>query len=349
MKKLLKILMKIFIILLICIALLLIKLTAGEYRPKDTVALEINGRSEGVVAPGDEMRLMTFNIGYGGLGRESDFFADGGTNVQPKDLELVQKNLTGISEIVDTIDADVYFFQEADLDSKRSYNLDETAWLMRPGFSWSHALNFSCDYVPYPLPPIGKVNSGIMTSTRYTPESSERIKLPSPFKWPVSTANLKRCLLVTRVPCGERELVLINLHLEAYDDGSGKAQQFEILTSICKAEYEKGNYVVAGGDFNCSFPGADEGLYPLIKTDNFTPGKIDISTLGSDWQAVFDESTPTCRLLDKPYDEASDDNQYYVIDGFILSPNVELLSVETLNAHFEFSDHNPVLLDLRLK
>ena len=38
-----------------------------------------------------------------------------------------------------------------------------------------------------------------------------------------------------------------------------------------------------------------------------------------------------------------------MIDGFILSPNVELTSVQTQDDGFRFSDHNPVLLNIRLK
>ena len=45
----------------------------------------------------------------------------------------------------------------------------------------------------------------------------------------------------------------------------------------------------------------------------------------------------------------SDATQHYVIDGFILSPNVELTGVQTQDDGFRFSDHNPVLLNIRLK
>lgn len=58
---------------------------------------------------------------------------------------------------------------------------------------------------------------------------------------------------------------------------------------------------------------------------------------------------PTCRLLNQPYDPDSEDTQYYVIDGFILSPNVELIGVETIDAGFVNSDHNPVYLEAALK
>ena len=54
---------------------------------------------------------------------------------------------------------------------------------------------------------------------------------------------------------------------------------------------------------------------------------------------------PTCRLLDQPYNENC---QLYVIDGFILSPNVRLESVQTQDLNFENSDHNPVRLQVTL-
>ena len=72
-----------------------------------------------------------------------------------------------------------------------------------------------------------------------------------------------------------------------------------------------------------------------------------LTSVTSEQVYVFDDSVPTCRLLNKPYDKES--AQHYVIDGFIISPNVELVSVGTVDAGFEFSDHNPVLMEIVLK
>ena len=59
---------------------------------------------------------------------------------------------------------------------------------------------------------------------------------------------------------------------------------------------------------------------------------------------------PSCRLLNQPYNPADVENtQYYAIDGFILSPNVELVAVEGVDLGFADSDHNPVLLSVKLK
>ena len=65
---------------------------------------------------------------------------------------------------------------------------------------------------------------------------------------------------------------------------------------------------------------------------------------------VYDLTVPTCRLLNQPYDPADTVNtQYYAIDGFLVSPNVEVSAVKTLDLGFENSDHNPVLLTVSLK
>ena len=64
----------------------------------------------------------------------------------------------------------------------------------------------------------------------------------------------------------------------------------------------------------------------------------------------MDPRVPTCRSLDRPYAGADpDDFQYYVIDGFIVSGNVSVERLETLDQGFVSSDHNPVLLQVTLK
>ena len=90
-------------------------------------------------------------------------------------------------------------------------------------------------------------------------------------------------------------------------------------------------------------------MYPNTHPDLWQAGVLERSALPAGFSFAFDLSAPTCRLLNQPYDPADTVNtQYYVIDGFILSPNVELESVETLSLGFENSDHNPVLLRVSL-
>lgn len=352
-KRILKILAILIGVVVLAAAAMIGYLSITEYKPaaEEQVSVVQSGEGEKLSAlDKSEFTVLTWNVGYCALGKESDFFMDGGDDVRPDSKSIVTKNYAGILQAIRNIDPDFLMLQEVDSDSHRSYNLDEVAGLRRDlgadgAAASAYALNYKCNFVPYPLPKtLGKVNSGLLTISDYAVTEAERVSLPCPFSWPMRVANLKRCLLVERIPIegSDKELVLVNLHLEAYDDGQGKTAQTRQLRTLLDAEYRKGNYVIAGGDWNQIFPETDN-TYPVLLT-NWIPGALDRADLGK-WNYAYDDSVPTCRLLNQPYDPAdSAHTQYYVIDGFMVSPNLTVKSVRTQDEQFAFSDHNPVLL-----
>ncbi len=352
MKKILSFLLKLLGILVLAAAILLGWLTATEFNPAPVEAAEVTRAGDvDMLKGGDSLTVLSWNVGYGGLGKDSDFFMDGGKDARSADEATVKAYLGGISAAIEESGADLVLLQEVDSDSSRTYGIDERSFLDRGMSCETYAMNYSCPFVPVPVPPIGKVHSGLYTMTDdLIIERAERISLPCPFSWPLRIANLKRCLLVSYLPIdgSEKQLVLVNLHLEAYDDGAGKIAQTKQLREFITGEYEKGNYVIAGGDFNQVFPGSLE-RYPNTHPENWEPGVLDADLLPAGWTLAYDLATPTCRLLNQPYDPADlEGTQYYVIDGLILSPNVELKNVETLDAGFANSDHNPVRLEVVL-
>lgn len=332
--------------------LLLGYLSVREYKPQAQEEVEITGTGTSTLSVGDSLSVLSFNIGYGALDKDHDFFMDGGETVTVESADIIQENMAGIISTINEANADVVFLQEVDVEAKRSYGINE-AEMLRDSFlgTSAFATNFLCDFIPYPLPEmIGKVNSGILTLSRFGAESATRIALPTSFKWPVRLCQLKRALLVQRIPLegSDKELVIINVHLEAYDDGSGKAKQTEILTQLLMEEYEKGNYCIAGGDFNQNFPTVDPNLYPVYDDTYFEAGTLEADILPEGWTFATDATTPTSRLLSGPYDQTNPETQYYVIDGYILSPNIVVEEVETLDKGFTYSDHNPVKLKVTL-
>ncbi len=345
---------KILIAMLALIGLLVLALggallycTAKEYSPDEIEAVNVPNGSR-TVAAGSELTIVSYNTGFASLGETSDFFMDGGEMVRMGSEQEVLANMEGIvCELVD-IDADIYLLQEVDSDAKRTYSVDQTAYYSDMlGMPYAYALNYSAGFVPYPFNDmIGHVNSGIATYTNIGASEAYRMSLPVPFAWPVRLFNLKRCLLVTRIPVqgSDRELVVINLHIEAYDDGEGKAAQTEELFSLLEEEAAKGNYCIAGGDFNQTFPGAH--YYEPIAEGVWMPGTMP-EELPEGYAFAVDDSLPTSRLLDRPY-VGNPDPQYYIIDGFIVSSNIEVMSVETLDTDFVYSDHAPIKLVIRL-
>lgn len=328
-------------------------LSLTEYKPADREKTEVLTGASKELNPDEEISLLTFNIGYGALGDNADFFMDGGKSVYTADENRVNKNLEGILGEVKSINPDIVLFQEIDRSSSRSRKINEYKKFSSEmaGYDFSFANNFKVAFLPYPVPPIGKVDSGIATASAFRVKSAERVQLPIPFSWPMRMANLKRCVLISRIPVknSDRELVLFNLHLEAYDSGEGKTEQTKMLAELLKAEREKDNYVIAGGDFNQIFSNADKNAYKT-KAGLWAPGEIDISAFGDGFTFLMDEKTPTCRSLDKAYKGADKKTfQYYLIDGFIVSDNISVNLLQTQNLDFVCSDHNPVLLKAVLK
>ena len=353
------------------VLILLAVLTVTEFKPDDVEDISVvagvvesggTDTEEGsekldvkTIADGDGIKIMTWNTGYGALGETADFFMDGGKSVSSSDKETVQENLEAISNQIKETDPDVVFLQEVDLDSKRSYYINELDTITESltGYNSSFAENYKTLYVPYPLPTIGKVDCGLATLSKYEVTDCKRISLPCPFSYPMRLCNLKRCLMVSRVPIegSDKELVLVNLHLEAYDDGEGKAAQTAQLKELLEEEADKGNYVIAGGDFNQEFSNYDNSAYPVINDEVWTPGEIDTDEFSCGLSFVTDNSTPSCRSLDRPLkgnDASPDKFQYYMIDGFIVSDNLSLESVKTLDLGFKNSDHNPIVMEMTL-
>lgn len=355
--KVLKVILLIILILVLAFVAFLAVGAIKEWKPADREKAEMytakeKDRTKKDVETGKEYSLLSYNIGYAGLGEEADYFLDGGSDVIAKDKATVENNLKNIEAQIVRENADFTCIQEVDRDSKRSYFIDEKNYLdEKLNMDSAYADNFKTFYIPYPLKQTtGKVRAGLYTASKYNLESGERISLPVPFKWPIRMFNLKRCLLVNRVPVAgtDKELIIVNLHLEAYDDGEGKAAQTKALTSFVEAEYRKGNYVIATGDWNQAFY-VDNDMFKMPEGDLWKPTEIKLDDKYSDWQLVYDTKVPSCRLDNKPYKKGSKDTYYYLIDGALISPNVKVKSVNTLDEGFKYSDHNPVKIMFELE
>ncbi len=344
--------------IILLIALLFGFLTLREFRPDSVERILVQKNSSSVSEAAElfcekSFTVVSWNTGYGALGDNADFFMDGGKHVMTADKARVQENLKSISQNTKAFSPDIVFFQEVDQKATRSHKINQLKYYSDffTDFQFAYARNFLVDFIPYPIPPIGKVDAGIVTLSQYALSDCERIQLPCPFSWPLRIGNLKRCLLVSRVPVAEtqKELVLVNLHLEAYDSGEGKIAQTAMLKNFLEAEYQKGNYVIAAGDFNQTFSTVDKSAFP-VHSGMWLPGEISAEDFPVDWKLLMDSRTASCRSLDRPFNgENPSEFQFYIIDGFIVSPNVQVLDFSTRQLNFAASDHNPVLLTAQLK
>jgi endonuclease/exonuclease/phosphatase family metal-dependent hydrolase len=334
--------------LFIFFALFVLYGTLSDYRPdKETLLFE---RADVPVLTDSIFDIMIWNIGYCGLGHEMDFFYDGGENVR-SDEATVKSNLHWILEYAASLDScDFFLFQEVDVNSKRSHRLNQLEALVNQ-MEGSHAAfgtNYDVFFVPMPVAsPYGKVLSGIATLGRMEPAESVRHSFPGNYAWPKGTFMLDRCFLVNRYPlAGGRQLLVVNTHNSAYDDGTLREGQMDHLHKFIVNEYKKGNYIIVGGDWNQT-PAAFQPEFEHNIFDTTQLTCIAEGYLPGDWTWLYDPTIPTNRSVAEPYDPAFSPTT--VIDFYLLSPNIIPLDIQGVNLGFVASDHQPVLAKIKLE
>lgn len=202
--------------------------------------------------------------------------------------------------------------------------------------------------------------------------SKYQIKYSERVEYTVSTEfskffDLDRCFDVNRIKTdNDKEFVLINSHMSAYDEG-GKIRNTQVqeLYSYIKNEYDKGNYVIVGGDFNHDLL-TNNPMYPQYTSEDFA-FKNQVNQLKPDWlNYMFDEdkkspfddgfkiyaadNLPSCRDVDITWQEGT--TFVSTVDGFIVSDNIEVENItitKTGDTGFAYSDHQPSTLTFKLK
>jgi len=333
--------------------------TTTDFQPPDESPVDVLQEGPVDTIRDSVLTFISWNVGYGGLGAESDFFYDSGALLSRGHMvrsprELVEKNVDGLEQFMLQTKSDFFLLQEVDRDSKRSYYVDmlDSAHSEVPEFYAGFAVNYHVQRMPLPLLEpwrvYGKVRSGLGTISRFTPVESTRYQLPGSYGWPTRIFQLDRCVAMHRYPVSDgKELVVYNIHNSAYDDGSLKAQQLGFLKEMFQKEYERGNYVIAGGDWNQCPPFFPFNTFRSEGTDGYTQENIPADLLPEDWQWIYDPRVPTNRKSRDPY--VPEETFVTLIDFFLLSPNLRALQVRGLRQQFAYSDHQPVYLEISLK
>jgi len=301
------------------------------------------------------LTIATQNIGFGAYSEDYTFFMDGGKESRARSEEAVLENTKGVTGQIKKLDADFLLFQEVDLDATRSFHIDQYA-LLRQDFSEFDSvksISYDSSYIFYPVTsPHGKSLSSIVTFSKYDLDSSLRRSLP------VATGvakffDLDRCYSISTLPVDNgKTLHLYNVHLSAYG-GSQEIRdgQINMLVEDMKQDVENGDYVICGGDFNHDFTGdsinrLNEGNFDFGWAKPFPEEKLpDAISICKNYTNA--EMIPTTRNTDIPYEKGI--SFVVVIDGFLVSSNIETIELFNVDNGFEFTDHNPVQMKFILK
>ena len=365
MKKTLKVALYILLALVLIVLAYVIYVFAAYYRVEDMQKLGVAhcdaasaAPMEGAPQTGVTYRVSSANVGFGAYSDDYSFFMDGGKESRARSRQAVAENMRGEVSLVKDLSPDFALFQEVDIYGTRSWHIAEDAYLDdvmgNSEFNKVFAQNYDSPYLFYPLiNPHGANQSGILTLSRHPISSAVRRSLPIETGI-MKLVDLDRCYSVSRVPMENgRELVLYNLHLSAYtSDGTIATEQLEMLCADMLAEYENGNYCVAGGDFNKDLLGNSAEIFGVAGGENDTWAQpIPEGTIPDGLSLVvpFDPEHPvaTCRTANEPYNEET--TFRVTVDGFLVSDNVEAVSADVVDAGYRYSDHNPIYMDFILK
>lgn len=375
-KKVIKITGIILLALVIVLAAYIIYLYASYHRIPDNQELQVEEISQNTEA-GNELTTeknysaLTYNIGFGAYTPDFSFFMDGGKSSWAKSKDSVKETIKGAGELVASKDPDFALVQEIDLDATRSYHVNEHSILKEniPAYNCVFAQNYDSAFLFYPFTqPHGKSKAGLALFSKYPITGSLRRSFP------ISTSftkffDLDRCYSISRVPVDNgKELVIFELHMSAYGNSDAiREGQIRMLSEDMQKEYEAGNYVICGGDFNHDLKAADTQSKASDASNNTQTDSGD-SAEPESWAYPFPRSELPEHFsfcLDQLsedeknnlWNSARNADMEYVpgetytvtLDGFIISDNVECTKYENVNTGYSYSDHDPVYMEFQLK
>ncbi len=365
MKKFLKFLFMLIGGLVFVIAAYFAYLEFNYYRIDDNTDLtaKIENNQSQLLKTGVEYSAITSNFGFGAYDHEFSFFLDtgvmeDGTEVKgersiARSKDAVLANVKRITDILKEQDPDFVVMQEVDFDSDRAYHVNQVEMIKAALANYASVfdINLHSSYIVFPLyQPHGTSLSGLLSLSKYNLQSAVHRQLYVTKEFVSKFVDLDRCLTILRIPVeNNKELVLLNVHLSAYDKGGmSREKQMEFLVQLMDEEYAKGNYVILAGDYNHTLSDA----YPVLPTKQQKPEWVVAfpeEKLSEKFRIIHSSNVDrlaTHRAASITYQEGV--NYKVVVDGFIVSDNIEANS-EIIDANFSFSDHNPVRLNFILK
>jgi endonuclease/exonuclease/phosphatase family metal-dependent hydrolase len=270
--------------------------------------------------------VLTYNIGY----------LSGMTNNLPveKPKALFQQNLNKVIYELKKVNADILAFQEIDYDSNRSYHVDQQFELSKLGYPYyGKSINWDKKYVPYPYYPFsmhfGRILSGQSILSKFPILETERIELTrneNNFFY-YDSFYLDRLAQVSKIKILNQTLVLINVHLEAFDKATRMLQMRQVKNTYIK--YYRKFPTILLGDFNSDVHFTDAGIEMLLK----------ISDTGC---AAFDR--------DKPQNTFSSEEPTERLDYIFYNKEfIQEIDAKVLEEFDMSSDHLPLFMKFKFK
>jgi len=320
--------------LLLFVVVFFLYSSSATYNPADYYQVKEYNIIENQVDR-DTFKIMTFNIGY----------LSGMTNnrAEQRKEPMFNDNLNLAVQVLNKENPDIIGFQEIDYNSARSFwvnQMDEIALQCEYPYGYQ-SVNWDKRYVPFPYWPIrhhfGQILSGQSILSDYPIEQTETFVLDKPGSrsFITNAFYIDRLVQKAVLNLDSGQLVVLNLHLEAFDQETRVAQATVVRKLYDSLSSEMPVLLI--GDFNSTVPG---GPY-LSEAIEIIMGSDDIESAISLEQY---NSNP------EQYFTFSSGSPEYMIDFIFYNPSrIEKISSRVVNEMGEVSDHLPVVMEFVVK
>ncbi|MCA9508880.1 MAG: endonuclease/exonuclease/phosphatase family protein [Myxococcales bacterium] len=196
--------------------------------------------------------IASYNIGHGQGVKEQAW--------DHRDKATTEKQLNMIANAMSKMDADIFLLQEVDLDSNRTYRIDQIEFIKKRTGHAFHACAtvWEKNYVPFPFwPPahhIGYVRAANCVLSRFPLKNHQRIIFDKPESYPFwyNWGYIDRGIERVDVQIGDKTIALLNVHFEAWETQAREKQIQETKKYMDSIHTP----IILAGDFNTVLPDA---------------------------------------------------------------------------------------------
>ncbi|NQV37931.1 MAG: endonuclease/exonuclease/phosphatase family protein [Candidatus Marinimicrobia bacterium] len=204
----------------------------------------------------DTITVMTWNIRFGAA--RSHWFGDAcGDRVILPESE-VNANLSAVADYLDSVDPDILFLQEIDVESKRTGYVDQVQWLLdNTNFNYgAYASAWQSQFIP--SDGLGRMNMGnaVFSKWEITDATRHQISLRGDQDDLTQLFYLRRNVLETKIDMDGTTFYAVNTHSTAFAMDDTKQKHIQEFKDVLDRIEGEGVSFVAGGDLNSLPPGA---------------------------------------------------------------------------------------------
>lgn len=316
----------------------------GNQLPKESL-LEV-GKTVGAVPgiPPETLKVVSYNIGHGQGVKENAW--------DYRDQKLTLEKLGELARVMKNMDADIFLLQEVDLDSKRTFRINQIDFLRdRTGHQYyACAIVWEKNYLPFPYwPPahhLGNIKAANCVLSRFPLSNHQRIIFEKPKSNPswYNLGYIDRGIQRVDVSIGNQVIALLNIHLEAWDIKT-REEQIKITYEFMK---NLNMPTILGGDFNTVLPDAPikTGFVDDPKT-NYAEENTLSWFLTADPKLKIPELSTISDDIFELYTFPSDSPNRRLDHIFLLGGKLSFVSFRIVKEAGTASDHLPVMATIK--